>query len=49
MEDGSVRTFRRGEPVAPGTRVTVEGGNFRVGGSGSSGGGIPARPMYTSG
>jgi outer membrane lipoprotein SlyB len=34
MEDGSVRTIRRSEPVAPGTRVFVEGGQLRVGGAG---------------
>lgn len=35
MEDGSVRTIRRNEPVAPGTRVFVEGNNLRVGGQGA--------------
>ncbi|WP_332815056.1 glycine zipper 2TM domain-containing protein [Ramlibacter sp.] len=34
MEDGSVRTIRRPEPVAVGTRVFVEGGELRVGGPG---------------
>lgn len=34
MEDGSVRTFRRAEPVAVGSRVFVEGGELRVGGPG---------------
>lgn len=34
MEDGSVRTFRRTEPLNPGTRVFVEGNNLRVGGGG---------------
>jgi len=35
MEDGSVRTFRRTEPLNPGTRVTVDGNNLRVGGQGA--------------
>ena len=35
MEDGSVRTFRRTEPLNPGTRVFVEGNNLRVGGQGA--------------
>lgn len=35
MEDGSVRTFRRTEPLNPGTRVTVDGSNLRVGGQGA--------------
>lgn len=34
MEDGSVRTLRRAEPVAVGTRVFVEGNELRVGGPG---------------
>ncbi|MGZ5847200.1 MAG: glycine zipper 2TM domain-containing protein [Ramlibacter sp.] len=34
MEDGSVRTFRRNEPMTAGTRVQVEGNSLRV----SSGG-----------
>ncbi len=34
MEDGSVRTIRRAEPVAVGSRVFVEGGELRVGGPG---------------
>jgi outer membrane lipoprotein SlyB len=32
MEDGSVRNFRRTEPIAVGTRVTVDGNTLRVGG-----------------
>ncbi len=51
MEDGSVRTFRRAQPVAVGTRVTVEGNTMRVGGQ-SSGGAVPAtvapRTLQTS-
>lgn len=47
MEDGSVRTFRRAEPVAVGSRVTVDGSTMRVRGQ-SSGGGIPARTIQTS-
>ncbi|WP_205960361.1 glycine zipper 2TM domain-containing protein [Ramlibacter henchirensis] len=47
MEDGSVRTIRRAEPIAPGTRVFVEGNNLRVGGQ-SSGSGQP-RTIRTSG
>lgn len=35
MEDGSVRTFRRTEPMNPGTRVTVDGNTLRVGGQGA--------------
>mgnify|MGYP003575897143 CR=1 FL=1 len=35
MEDGSVRTFRRTEPLNPGTRVTVDGNTLRVGGQGA--------------
>jgi len=35
MEDGSVRTFRRTEALNPGTRVTVDGNNLRVGGQGA--------------
>ncbi|HYD77832.1 glycine zipper 2TM domain-containing protein [Ramlibacter sp.] len=34
MEDGSVRTIRRAEPVAVGSRVFIEGGELRVGGPG---------------
>ncbi len=45
MEDGSVRTLRRGEPVAVGTRVQVEGQNMRVSGGGSS----EPRVLRTSG
>jgi outer membrane lipoprotein SlyB len=37
MEDGSVRTFRRTEPLNPGTRVFVEGNSLRVGGQGGQG------------
>jgi outer membrane lipoprotein SlyB len=33
MEDGSVRSFRRNDAVAVGTRVTVEGSTMRVGGT----------------
>jgi outer membrane lipoprotein SlyB len=47
MEDGSVRTFRRAEPVAVGSRVTVDGSTLRVRGQ-SGGGGIPARTIQTS-
>jgi outer membrane lipoprotein SlyB len=36
MEDGSVRTFRRTEPLNLGTRVTVDGNNLRVGGQGAA-------------
>lgn len=36
MEDGSVRSFRRAEPVAVGTRVTVDGNSMRVGGQSGS-------------
>jgi outer membrane lipoprotein SlyB len=46
MEDGSVRSFRRAEPMSVGTRVTVEGNSLRVGtrqGSGSA-----PRAIYTS-
>ena len=35
MEDGSVRTFRRTEPLTVGTRVFVEGNSLRVGGQGA--------------
>lgn len=35
MEDGSVRTFRRTEPLSLGTRVTVDGNTLRVGGQGA--------------
>jgi outer membrane lipoprotein SlyB len=32
MEDGSVRTFRRSEPIAAGTKVQAEGTTLRVSG-----------------
>jgi outer membrane lipoprotein SlyB len=45
MEDGSVRSFRRAEPMPAGTRVTVDGNSLRVAGSGGS---APApRAIYT--
>jgi outer membrane lipoprotein SlyB len=47
MEDGSVRTFRRAEPMAPGTRVTVDGNQLRVGGQ--QGSGSQPRTIRTSG
>jgi hypothetical protein len=45
MEDGSVRTLRRAEPVAVGTRVQVEGNSMRV----SSGRSSEPRVIHTSG
>jgi outer membrane lipoprotein SlyB len=47
LEDGSVRTIRRSEAVAVGTRVTVEGSTLHVGG-GSSGSSTAPRTMRTS-
>jgi outer membrane lipoprotein SlyB len=47
MEDGSVRTIRRPDAVAVGTRVTVEGGTLRVGGN-SSGSSTAPRTLRTS-
>lgn len=36
MEDGSVRSFRRNDAVAVGTRVTVDGSTMRVGSGAAS-------------
>lgn len=46
MEDGSVRTLRRAEPVAVGTRVQVDGQSMRVSGGNRSG---EPRAIRTSG
>jgi outer membrane lipoprotein SlyB len=47
MEDGSGRTFRRGDAVAVGTRVTVDGSTMRVGGN-TSGSSTAPRTLRTS-
>ena len=46
MEDGSVRSFRRAEPMTVGTRVVADGNSLRVS---SQGGSAPAAPrtIYT--
>jgi len=49
MEDGSTRTFRRAEPIAVGTRVTVDGNQLRVGGGSSSPASVQPRTLQTSG
>jgi len=50
MEDGSVRTLRRAEPVAVGARVTVDGNQLRVGGSsGVTPATVAPRTLQTSG
>jgi outer membrane lipoprotein SlyB len=47
MEDGSVRSFRRSDAVAVGTRVTVDGSTMRVGGN-TSGSSSAPRTLRTS-
>lgn len=46
MEDGSLRSFRRTEPLAPGARVVVEGNALRVSNAGTS---SPPGTLRTSG
>jgi len=47
MEDGSVRSFRRAEPMTAGTRVTVDGNSLRVSGNGGSAPAAAPRTIYT--